>query len=96
MIHGVGAETPTQLLIFLAAAGAGGPVVGLVVLLVFIAGLLTSNSVITLGSTFGYLRASQNFAIYATVAVLTGVFSLGIGTIFLFGKTTLLPAIFGG
>src|SRR4051794_30752195 len=28
MVHGIGAETPTQLLIFLTAAGAGGKVVG--------------------------------------------------------------------
>ena len=96
MIHGVGAETPTQVLIFLAAAGAGGPGVGLVVLLTFLVGLLTSNSMITAGASFGYLRASKNFAIYATVAVLTGVFSLTIGLIFVLGKTTLLPAIFGG
>jgi len=96
MIHGVGAETPTQILIFLAAAGAGGPSVGVLVLGMFVAGLLTSNSGITLGSTFGYLRASRNFPIYATVAILTGVFSLTIGTIFVLGRTTLLPAIFGG
>ena len=96
MIHGIGAETPTQVLIFLAAAGAGGFGVGLMALGMFIFGLLTSNSVITLGSTFGYLRASKNFAIYATVALLTGTFSLVIGTIFLLGRTTLLPAIFGG
>ena len=32
----------------------------------------------------------------AEVAVLTGVFSLTIGTIFVLGKTTVLPAIFGG
>jgi hypothetical protein len=96
MIHGVGAETPTQLLIFLTAAGAGGPLVGVIVLLTFIVGLLASNSLITIGSAVGFLRASGNFKIYATVAVLTGAFSLVIGTIFLLGKTTLLPALFGG
>jgi High-affinity nickel-transport protein len=96
MIHGIGAETPTQVLIFLSAAGAGGTAVGILVLLTFILGLLCSNTVITLGSAFGYLRASKNFPIYATVAILTGVFSLVIGTIFLLGKTTLLPALFGG
>jgi hypothetical protein len=96
MIHGVGAETPTQVLIFLSAAGAGGTGVGVVVLLSFIVGLLASNTLITLGSAFGYLRASKNFPIYAGVAIVTGVFSLVIGTIFLFGKTTLLPALFGG
>ena len=96
MIHGVGAETPTQVLIFLAAAGAGGPAVGLLVLVAFILGLLTSNSLITGASAMGYVRASRNFAVYASVAVLTGLFSLTIGTIFVIGKTTVLPAIFGG
>jgi cytochrome c biogenesis protein CcdA len=96
MIHGVGAETPTQVLIFLAAAGASGKGAGVVVLLAFLVGLLTSNSLITLGSSFGFLRASQNWKIYVTVAVLTGTFSLVIGTLFLFGKSSLLPALFGG
>jgi hypothetical protein len=96
MIHGVGAETPTQVLIFLSAAGAGGTGVGILVLISFIVGLLASNSLITLGSAMGFLRASKNFPIYAGVAVVTGVFSLVIGTIFLLGKTTVLPALFGG
>jgi sulfite exporter TauE/SafE len=96
MIHGVGAETPTQILIFLTAVTAGGKLVGEVVLLTFLVGLLTSNTLITLGSAFGFLRASRNWAIYATVAVLTGVFSLVIGLLFLFGEGSLLPALFGG
>ncbi len=96
MIHGVGAETPTQVLIFLSAGGSGSRVIGFFVLLAFIVGLLASNSIITVGSAFGFLQASRNFAIYATVAVLTAVFSLVIGTIFLLGKGSILPAFFGG
>jgi hypothetical protein len=96
MIHGIGAETASQLLIFLAVVGAGGAWAGIIVLSSFIAGLLASNTLITVGTTFGYLRASKNFAIYVAVAVLTGLFSLVIGTIFVLGKTTILPAIFGG
>jgi high-affinity nickel-transport protein len=96
MLHGVGAETPTQVLIFLTAAGAGGRVVGVLVLLAFIVGLLVSNSIITLGSAFGFLQASKNFGLYATVAVLTAVFSLVIGLLFLFGRESVLPAFFGG
>jgi cytochrome c biogenesis protein CcdA len=96
MLHGVGAETPTQVLIFLAAAQAGGRVVGVLVLLAFIIGLLASNSIITLGSAFGFLQASKNFGLYATIAVLTGVFSLVIGTLFLFGEESVLPGLFGG
>jgi ABC-type nickel/cobalt efflux system permease component RcnA len=96
MVHGVGAETPTQLVIFLTAAGASGKTAGVAVLAAFIVGLLSSNTMITLGSSYGFLRASQNWKIYVTVAVLTGLFSLVIGTLFLFGRGILLPVIFGG
>jgi cytochrome c biogenesis protein CcdA len=95
-LHGIGAETPTQVLIFLAAAGAGGAGAGIAVLTAFLVGLVASNSLITLSSAYGFLRASKRFAIYATVAVITGAVSLVIGTLFLFGKDTFLPALFGG
>ena len=96
MVHGVGAETPTQLLIFLTAAGAGGAFVGEVLLATFLVGLLMSNSLITLGSAYGFMRASSNWTIYVTIAVLTAAFSLVIGTMFIFGQGTLLPALLGG
>jgi high-affinity nickel-transport protein len=93
-IHGVGAETPTQVLIFLAAAGTGGVGVGIAVLLAFIVGLLVSNSLITVGSAFGFLSASRNFTLYATVAVVVALFSLVLGTLFVLGRESLLPAFF--
>lgn len=96
MLHGIGAETPTQILIFTAAAGAGGKAAGIAVLVAFLVGLVMSNSLITVGSTFGFLRASKNFAVYATVAVITGVFSLVIGVLFVLGQDSLLPALFAG
>ena len=52
-----------------------------------------------LGTTFGFLRASKNFAIYATVGLIVGVFSLVIGTIFVSGLAPHLPHVghfFGG
>ncbi|MDP8956164.1 MAG: hypothetical protein M3N24_04290 [Actinomycetota bacterium] len=96
MIHGVGAETPTQVLIFLTAAGAGGRAAGVAVLIAFIIGLLGSNSLIAVGSAWGFLRASTNFPLYAAVAVLTAGFSLVLGTLFVLGKESVLPAFFGG
>ena len=96
MIHGVGAETPTQVLIFLTAVTTGGKLGGEVVLLTFIVGLLMSNTLITFGSSFGFLRASRNWKVYVTVAILTGTISLLIGLLFLFGEGSVLPAIFGG
>lgn len=96
MIHGVGAETPTQLVIFLTAAGAGGAVVGEILLGSFLIGLLTSNSLITLGTAFGFMKASENWTLYVVVALLTATFSLVIGTLFILGQGTLLPTLFGG
>jgi high-affinity nickel-transport protein len=96
MLHGVGAETPTQILIFTAAAGAGGAGAGIAVLGAFIVGLVVSNSVITVGSTLGFLQATRNFAVYATVAVVAGTFSLVIGILFVLGQDSVLPAFFAG
>ncbi len=44
VIHGLGAETPTQLLLFLVAANLGGTAAGLLGLLMFIVGLLIMNT----------------------------------------------------
>ncbi len=96
MIHGIGAETPTQVLIFLTAAGAGGKGTGVLLLGFFIAGLLTSNSLIALAATFGFGGVTRRFWLYATVSVVTATFSLVIGSLFIFGRSTLLPALFGG
>lgn len=96
MIHGVGAETPTQVLIFLTAAGAGGTGAGLLLLVCFLVGLLSSNTLIAVAGTYGFLGASRNFELYATVSVVTATFSLVMGVLFVFGRSTMLPAIFGG
>jgi hypothetical protein len=96
MIHGVGAETPTQVLLFLAAAGAGGTTEGLVLLCCFLVGLLSSNSLIAAAGTFGFLGAARNWPLYVAISLVTAVFSLVTGTIFLSGSATVLPAFFGG
>ncbi|MBI2710165.1 MAG: hypothetical protein HYX34_10785 [Actinobacteria bacterium] len=95
MIHGIGAETPTQVLLFLTAAGAGGRGTGVFLLVWFLAGLITSNTAIALASTFGFLRASDRFAIYAAVSVTIACFSVVLGTIFVLGRGGVLPSILG-
>jgi high-affinity nickel-transport protein len=96
MLHGVGAETPTQVLVFLAAANAGGPGAGILVLAVFLLGLLASNSLITLGSVFGFKVAGRRRAVFVGVGVVTAAFSLVIGTVLLLGQDVLLPALLAG
>jgi high-affinity nickel permease len=96
MLHGVGAETPTQVVLFLAAARAGGTVAGELALVAFVVGLVVSNTAIAAAATAGFLNAARHFRIYAGVAIATAVFSLGIGTLFVLGRDSLLPSIFAG
>jgi ABC-type nickel/cobalt efflux system permease component RcnA len=96
MIHGVGAETPTQILLFLAAAQAGGRAAGIVLLFAFIVGLLCANSVVALVATFGYRNAARDFTAYAAISIVTATFSLIVGALFLVGQGGALPTIFAG
>ncbi len=96
VLHGVGAETPTQVVILLGAAGATGLATGVLVLVVFIAGIMVSNTGIALGATYGFLNASKGGAAYLVVSASTAVVSLVIGAVFLLGASASLPALLGG
>ncbi|HEX2038247.1 MAG TPA: hypothetical protein VHF47_00795 [Acidimicrobiales bacterium] len=93
-LHGVGAETPTQVLLFVAAAGVAGTGGGVLMLLAFVAGLLATNTAIALLATFGFLQAGRNWRAYVAVAVVTGAASLVLGVLFLLGLDASLPAFF--
>ncbi len=96
MIHGIGAETPTQVLLFVAAAGAAGRTQGVILVLTFIVGLLISNSIITVMATYSFLRARRNTSTLMVLGSIAAVFSMTVGTLFLLGQGGVLPAIFGG
>jgi cytochrome c biogenesis protein CcdA len=96
MLHGVGAETPTQVLIFLAAAQAGGLVAGLVVLVVFVAGVLITNTAIVIASVFGFRSASRRRRLQLGLGAVTAVVSLTVGTLFALGLEDVLPEFFAG
>jgi high-affinity nickel-transport protein len=95
-IHGVGAETPTQVVVFLAAASAGGVWAGIVVLFVFVLGLIVSNSAITFASVSGFSMATRSQAVQIGFGVFTAAMSIGIGILFLTGSDAILPAFFAG
>ncbi len=96
MIHGIGAETPTQVLLFLTAAGASRNIVGILLVITFVLGLIISNSLITTLSVLGYANAKKNSTLYLALGLTTGVFSLIVGILFLFAKGSFLPAFFSG
>ena len=92
-IHGVGAETGSQVLLFAAAAGATSNLSGTLLLVAFVVGLLVSNSAITLGSVLGFSGSRTHRIAYVGLGVVTAVFSLAVGTIFLLARGSVLPSI---
>jgi hypothetical protein len=97
MIHGVGAETPTQVLIFLTAAGVGNNKgAGLLLLACFIIGLLAANSVVGLAGTAGLVGVRGDRRVYVAVSLLTALFSGAIGIVFVAGSSSSLPGMLGG
>lgn len=93
IIHGLGAETPSQLLLFLLAANLGGTSRGLLGLVCFLVGLLLMNTLMT-ASASGIFAGSRNRPrLQFTVTSLTAAYSFVVGFIFLFGLSDKLPAL---
>ncbi len=95
IIHGLGAETPSQLLLFLLAANLGGLIHGFLGLAVFLAGLLTMNMLMTASAVglFGLSAARPNLLRF--VIGTTAAYSVVVGGIFLLGASRILPPIGG-
>lgn len=95
VVHGIGAETPSQVLLFASAAGAGSAVGGGVVLLAFVVGLVLANTIVAIASVAGLGTRRRFPMVFTAVAALTAVFSLGLGTAYLLGREDLVPGVPG-
>lgn len=93
IIHGLGAETPSQLLLFLVAANLGGTSRGFIGLLSFIVGLLLMNTLMTASASGIFATATNRPRVQAIVTSLTAAYSLVIGAIFLLGASSKLPPL---
>ena len=96
VVHGIGAETPTQVVVFVTAAHLAGSGGAVALLALFIAGIFVSNTAIALFSTFGYLNANRSFRVYAGVAVANAGASFVLGALILLGQGGRLPPLLGG
>lgn len=94
MIHGIGAETGTQVLLIAAIGGAGGVGLGIPMLIAFIVGLLVSNSIVVLITATGFVASRVRERLYLGIGVVAGTFSLVVGAFFLFGVK--LTSLLGG
>jgi high-affinity nickel-transport protein len=96
VLHGVGAETPTQIVIFAGAAGVAGVWSGLLVLAAFLVGLVTANTAVAAAAAAGFLGSTRRVRLYLALSVVTAVCSLAIGGLFLLDRADLLPVILSG
>ena len=93
MIHGVGAETGTQVLLIAAVGGAASAGLGMPMLFAFVVGLLVSNFAIVVVSSVGFVASQTRERIYVAIGAVAGFFSLVIGLVFLFGVDAVLPSL---
>ncbi len=93
LIHGIGAETGTQVLIIGAAVGAGSRTMGVATLFVFVVGILIANSIVTVVTTAGFVSAHRRQVIYVVVGAFAAVFSLVVGVVFLAQVGDSLPSL---
>lgn len=91
MIHGIGAETGSQVLIIAAVGGAAAHGLGVPMMIAFILGLLISNSVIVLVTATGFVASRLRQRLYVAAGVLAGTFSVAVGLVFLVQAEDLLP-----
>ncbi len=84
MLHGVGAETATQVLLMSAVAGADS-VTAVAMLVAFVFGLVASNTFIAIISLGGFSGAAHWRPLYIAGGSLAGAFSLYVGGKFLLG-----------
>jgi high-affinity nickel permease len=91
MIHGIGAETGSQVLLIAAVGGAASSGLGVPMLFAFVIGLLLSNFCIVVISSVSFVSSQARERVYVAIGAVAGVFSLVVGTIFLFGLNDSLP-----
>ncbi len=93
ILHGLGAETPSQLVLFLLAAHLGGTSRGVFGLLCFIAGLLVMNTLMTASASGVFAGAVHRPRVQSAVTLLTAAYSFAIGLVFVLGGSDRLPPL---
>jgi high-affinity nickel-transport protein len=79
VLHGVGAETPTQLSVLLITSNLGGIQNGILGLSVFAVGMFISNMVLTTAATGVFSISKARPAVFRSLAAFTAAYSLWIG-----------------
>ncbi len=79
VLHGIGAETPTQLSVLLIAANLGGVTNGVLGLFMFAAGMFASNMALTTAATGAFAATRARPGMFRWLGALTALYSFWIG-----------------
>jgi high-affinity nickel-transport protein len=93
IVHGIGAETPSQLALFFLTANLGGTSRGVLGLAAFSAGLVAMNGLMTATMGGAFHATGHHPRFYHVIAWTGAVYSCAIGIIFLFGFSGRLPQL---
>jgi high-affinity nickel-transport protein len=93
VLHGVGAETPSQLALFFLTANLGGTSRGMLGLAAFAVGLVAMNALMTASMGGAFKVSGHHPRFYHIIAWTGAAYSCIIGVIFLFGISDHLPPL---
>jgi high-affinity nickel permease len=85
VLHGIGAETPTQLSVLLIASNLGGLQNGIICLTMFAVGMFASNMVLTTAATSVFAVSKARPVMFRALGALTASYSIWIGTRLMIG-----------
>lgn len=92
MLHALGAQTATQVLL-ISALGTNSHTSATLMLTAFIAGLMLSNLLTAIAASLSFNLLQKSAPVFVFFTSLAAVFSLLIGLLFVLGKVQILPAL---
>ncbi len=95
LLHGTGAETPTQVALFATAGASGSTGTAALVLAAFVAGLVLADLGIAAAWLSGLLGSGRTPRVQVALGGLTGLASLTLGGLILTGYSDLVPPLAG-
>ena len=93
LVHGTGASTPTQVVLFATTAAAGSTSDAALVLAAFVAGLVVTDLGIAAAWLSGLVGARRAPSVQLGMGVVTGVASVTLGALILTGYSDLVPPL---
>jgi high-affinity nickel-transport protein len=93
LLHGTGAETPTQIALFAAAGASGSAAAATLILGAFVAGLVVADLGIAGAWLSGVLGSRRAPRVQIALGAVTGLASLTLGVLILSGASGLVPAL---